>query len=102
MPESTVLCIQGILAKVDHEMVQMKDSNQRPLVTIFIADGPPKAFLAIQFWNATTATAEMFEQQLHHNVIVTKIRAAVDTERGNKYESIGGHTKVTKNPILET
>lgn len=104
MPESTVLCIHGILAKVVHEMVQMKDCTQRPLITISIADGPPKAFLTIQFWNAPAGTAESFEQQLHQAVNVTKIRVVADSERGNRYESIGAHSKVTtcKNPTLET
>jgi hypothetical protein len=102
--ESTVLCIHGILAKVVHEMVQMKDCTQRPLITISIADGPPKAFLTIQFWNAPDGTTETFEQQLHQAVNVTKIRVVADSERGNRYESIGAHSKVTslKNPTLET
>jgi hypothetical protein len=104
VPRSTVLCIHGILAKVVHEVVQMKDSTQRPLITISIADGPPKAFLTIQFWNASAGTAEAFEQLLHQAVNVTKVRVIADPERGNRYESIGAHSKVTsfKNPTLET
>jgi hypothetical protein len=91
------------LAKVVQEMVQMKDSTQRTLITISIADGPPKAFLTIQFWNPSAGTAEAFEQQLHQAVNVTRIRVIADLERGNRYESIGAHSKVTsfKNPTLE-
>jgi hypothetical protein len=104
VPQSTVICIHGILAKVVHEMVQMKDCTQRPLVTISIADGPPKAFLPIAFWNPSPGTVEIFEQLLHQAVNVTKIRVIADQERGNRYESIGNHSKVTscKNPTLET
>ena len=102
--KSTVLCIHGVLAKVVHEMVQMKDGTQRPLTTITIADGPPKVALLIQFWNASTGMGEMFEQLLHLSVNVTKIRVLADAERGNRYESIGAHSKVTscKNTALET
>ena len=102
--QSTVVCIHGILAKVVHEMVQMKDGTQRPLTTITIADGPPKVALLIQFWNASTGMGEMFEQLLHLAVNVTKIRVIADPERGNRYESIGAHSKVTssKNSALET
>jgi hypothetical protein len=104
MQQSTVVCIHGILAKVVHEIVQMKDSTQRPLITISIADGPPKAFLTIQFWNASSGTAELFEQLMHQAVNVTKIRVVADPERGNRYESIGALSKVfnCKNPPLET
>jgi hypothetical protein len=102
--KSTVICIHGIVAKVVHETVSMKDGGQRPLTTITIADGPPKAFITIQFWNTSSETAESFEQQLHQAVNVTKIRVIADIERGNRYESVGAHSKVTncKNPTLET
>ncbi len=86
------------------EIVAMKDGTHRPLVTIQVADGPPKAFMTIQFWNASPGTAEHFEQLLHQAVNVTKIRVIADQERGNRYESIGTQSKVNseKNPSLET
>jgi hypothetical protein len=104
MTQSTLICVHGILGKVMSETVAMKDGTHRPLVTIQVADGPPKAVLTIQFWNASPGTAEQFEQLLHQAVNVTKIRIIADAERGNRYESVGTHSKVisVKNPPLET
>jgi hypothetical protein len=101
---STVICVHGILAKVVQEVVAMKDGTHRPLITITIADGPPKAFITIQFWNANKGTGDEFENLLHQAVNVTKVRVKADQERGNTYESIGTHSRVTtaKNPTLET
>jgi hypothetical protein len=101
---STVIGVHGILAKVVQEVVAMKDGTHRPLITITIADGPPKAFIKIQFWNASKGTGDELENQLHQAVNVTKVRVKADPERGNTYESIGSHSRVTsaKNPTLET
>ena len=100
---STVICVHGILAKVVYEIVAMKDGSTRPLITITIANGPPKASLTIQFWNPSPGTTELFEQLLHQAVNVTKIRVVADAERGNRYESIGSHTRVAsdKDPAIE-
>jgi len=101
---STVICVHGILAKVVYEIVAMKDGSQRPLITITIASGPPKACLPIQFWNPSPGTTEIFEQLLHQAVNVTKLRVVADLERGNRYESMGSHTRVScaKDITLET
>ena len=96
--------MHGILAKVVYEVVTMKDASQRPLITITIASGPPKACLPIQFWNPSPGTTEIFEQLLHQAVNVTKLRVVADLERGNRYESMGSHTRVTsvKDTTLES
>jgi hypothetical protein len=82
----------------------MKDGTTRPLITLYIADGPPKAFLTIQCWNAGADAMLDFEQHLQQAVNITKIRCKVDKERGNTYETIGVHSRMTscKNPDLET
>jgi hypothetical protein len=100
---STVICVHGILAKVVFENIAMKDGSTRPLITITIANGPPKALLTIQFWNPSPGTTELFEQLLHQAVNVTKLRVVADLERGNRYESIGSHTRVASviDPSLE-
>jgi hypothetical protein len=82
----------------------MKDGTTRPLTTLYIADGPPKAFMTIQCWNLGAGAVLAFEQLLQQSVNITKIRCMVDKERGNTFETIGLHSRMSscKNPDLET
>jgi hypothetical protein len=93
-----------MLAKVVQEVVAMKDGTKRPMISITIADGPPKSFLTIQFWNACPSAAEGIEQLIHQTVNVTKVRVKAYPERGNTYESIGAQSRVSssQNVTLET
>ena len=82
----------------------MKDGTTRPLTTLYIADGPPKSFLAIQCWNAGAGTVQAFEQFLQQSVNITKIRCSADKELGNTFQTIGLLSRMSscKNPDLET
>ena len=104
MAASTVICIHGVVADVVTESIDMKDCTTRQLTTVTIADGPPHAFLRIQFWNLRHSVVEIFENLKHTSVNVTHVHCYVDAQRGNRYESIGNSTRIarSKDTPLET
>jgi hypothetical protein len=96
LKHTTITCIHGILAKVTSELVTLKSGIERPLTTMAIAAGPPKAFLYIQFWNVAQDQAQKWEDLLHVAVNVNKIRCSSDADRGNSFESIGNVSTVVR------
>ena len=81
----------------------MKDGSTRQLTSLYVADGPPKSYLTVQYWNASAGAVSAFDILLFQAVNITKIRCIVDKERGNRYESIGTDSRVTacKDATLE-
>ena len=90
---TTITCIHGILAKIKVETVTLKTGTEKELTTIAIAEGPPKAFLYIQFWSANKKIVGTWDIMLHNAVNVNKVRCSSD-ERGNQFESIGDITNI--------
>ena len=99
----SVIGLHGILAKVVSETITMKDGKVCNLTTITVANGPPLETTSVNFWHAKADHVSLWEDMVHQGVYVTMIRCVHEKERGNRFESIGSLSKITraKNETME-
>ena len=93
---TSIFATHGIVAQVIDEKITTKDGTIIPRTTVIIANGPPNAFLPIQFWDPLPEQVVHWHDLLHEAVKVTMIRCQLDGQQGNKYTSIRTITKIAK------
>jgi hypothetical protein len=100
---SSVIGLHGILAKVVSETITMKDGKVCTLTTITVANGPPLLTTSVNFWHAKADQVSLWEDMIHQGVNVAMIRCVHEKERGNRFESIGSLSRITraKNETME-
>ena len=92
----SVIGLHGILAKVVSETITMKDGKVCNLTTITVANGPPLQTMSVNFWHAKADQVSHWEDMIHQGVNVAMIRCVHEKERGNRFESIGSLSKITR------
>jgi hypothetical protein len=90
-----IISVKGICARVVEQSITTLGGSPRNLLTLYVAFGPPLATICIQFWNPASNLAAECQSLLHRPIVVTKIRAYIDTQRGSTFESIGRHSTVS-------
>lgn len=93
---SSVIGLHGILAKVVSEQITMKDGKVCNLTTITVANGPPLQTTSVNFWHTKSDQVSKWEDMLHQGVNVAMIRCVHEKERGNRFESVGSLSTITR------
>ena len=89
-----VISVSGVVARFVEQTIVTLSGEVRNLVTVYIGGGPPLATIGIQFWNPPTSFASECQSVLLRPVVVTKLRAYLDNQRGSTFESIGNITTI--------